>query len=44
LDAHGLGTGDTSGAVSGRSAIQRDVSVGEKITDSNGRTIRYVGP
>jgi hypothetical protein len=44
LDAQGSGTGVTSGAVSGRSAIQRDVSVGQKITDSNGRTIRYVGP
>jgi hypothetical protein len=44
LDAQGSGTGAASGAVTGRSSTQRDVSVGEKVTDSSGRTIRYVGP
>lgn len=32
------------GIATGRSATERKVTVGETITDPNGRTVRYVGP
>jgi hypothetical protein len=48
LDTQGLNSGEQkraeAGIVTGRSATERKITVGETITDSNGRTIRYVGP
>lgn len=44
LDVQGSGAGGKAAMVAGRSAAERTVTVGETITDPNGRTIRYVGP
>lgn len=48
LDAPGSITGRQTagehGIVTGRSATEDNITVGQTITDPNGRTIRYVGP
>ena len=48
LDAPGSITGEHTagehGIVTGRSATEDNITVGQTITDPNGRTIRYVGP
>ena len=48
LDARSLNSREQKPAgkaiVTGRSASEQEVTVGETITDPNGRTIRYVGP
>jgi hypothetical protein len=45
LDSNRIGQKSSEpGMITGRSAIERKLTIGETITDPNGRTIRYVGP
>jgi hypothetical protein len=44
LDTLGSASDANGGIVTGRSATDRKITVGEMITDAKGRTIRYVGP
>ena len=42
--APGGQTSSGHGMVTGRSATEENITVGQIITDPNGRTVRYVGP